>query len=64
MLVCFDLEITVLKNITHFVLQSKFHPAFLNFKTAGIWPLAAYAVLQHPYEQKAVPLASTPIKAE
>lgn len=48
-----------LKKTSHaFVLQSWSHPAFLNFKTAGIRPLAA--VLQHPYEQQAVPLASTP----
>jgi len=55
--VCFDLEIK--KKTSHaFVLQSWSRPAFLNFKTAGIWPLAA--VLQHLYEQQAVPLASTP----
>lgn len=47
------------KKTSHaFVLQSWSRPAFLNFKTAGIWPLEA--VLQHPYEQQAVPLASTP----
>lgn len=64
MLICFDLEIIVLKTSHAFVLLSRYHPAFLNFKTAGIWPFAAYAVLQHPCEQQAVPHASTPIKAE